>query len=208
MSVFIISNSITNSVLTKLRDKNSTSAEFRENAKLLSFIMAYEAGKELKTEDKPTASVLADINSPVLSEQITLAPILRAGLGMTDSFLKIYKEASIAPLGLSRDHETLKPTLYYSNIPKKVSESLCFILDPMLATGGTACFAVDYLTSLGVKCERMKLFSILASPEGIDKVKSSHPKVDIYLIAKDEKLNGRGYILPGLGDAGDRIFNT
>lgn len=208
MPVHKIENSVTSSRLTVLRDIKTGSFDFRRNIAELSFIMAYEAGKKLPVKEVTTKSVLEDTNSVLISAQISVIPILRAGLGMVEGFLNLFPEAIIAPLGLSRDHETLQPNFYYANIPQKAAKGKCFILDPMLATGGTACFAIQYMIDFGVDISDISLFSILASPEGIDKVSQAFPCIDIYTVAIDRCLNKSGYILPGLGDAGDRLFST
>ena len=204
MSINIIHNPITSTALLKLRDKKSHSKLFREGLLLLSEIIASEAGKKLKTKKVKVKSVLEDTEQDSISDDIVLIPILRAGLGMTNGFLKVYENAIIAP-----DHETLLPSMYYSNIPENINKCHCFILDPMLATGGSACFAINYIIeNYKVRPEKISLCSITASPEGLEKIKSEYPQVDIYTISKDRELNKSGYILPGLGDAGDRIFNT
>lgn len=209
MSINIIHNPITSTALLKLRDKKSHSKLFREGLLLLSEIIAYEAGKKLKTKKVKVKSVLEDTVQESIADDIALIPILRAGLGMTTGFLKVYENAIIAPLGMSRDHETLLPSMYYSNIPENINKCHCFILDPMLATGGSACFAINYLIEQKkVTAEKISLCSITSSPEGLKKIESEYPQVDIYTISKDRELNKSGYILPGLGDAGDRIFNT
>ena len=209
MSINIIHNPITSTALLKLRDKKSHSKVFREGLLLLSEIIAYEAGKKLKTKKVKVKSILEDTVQESISDDIVLIPILRAGLGMTNGFLRVYENAIIAPLGMSRDHETLLPSMYYSNIPENINKCHCFILDPMLATGGIACFAINYIIEkYKVIPEKISLCSITASPEGLEKISSKYPQVDIYTISKERELNKSGYILPGLGDAGDRIFNT
>jgi len=141
-----------------------------------------------------------------LKDEIVIVPILRAGLGMVDAFLELFPEARVGHIGLYRDEETLKPVDYYFKFPKNLDKSIVIILDPMLATGGSICAAVSYLKERGAN--KIKVVSLIAAPEGINKLTNEHPDVQIYIAVLDRQLNSKGFILPGLGDAGDRIFGT
>ncbi|MBQ3093095.1 MAG: uracil phosphoribosyltransferase [Clostridia bacterium] len=191
-----------------LRDKNTSSKEFRELIHEITMLMCYESMRNLKLHEKTVETPLQITKSNIISqEDIIFVPILRAGLGMIQGALNLIPNARIGHIGLSRDHETLQPIEYYFKLPPNISsESTIILLDPMLATGGTAVDSVQKLKNLNLK--NIKFMCILASPEGINKLHSAHSDIEIYCAAKDQKLNEHGYILPGLGDAGDRIFGT
>jgi uracil phosphoribosyltransferase len=192
--------------LTKLRDKNTDPKKFRELIREISTLLAYEATSDLILFQVDVETPLALTTGKVLSENICLVPILRAGLGMVEGIWHMMPSAEVWHIGLFRDEHTLKPVEYYKKIPNEPDVSVCLILDPMLATGGSAVATVDILKSWGVR--KIKFVGILAAPQGIENLQKHHPDVHIHIAGIDETLNQRGYILPGLGDAGDRQFGT
>ncbi len=193
--------------LTFIRDKNTGSKEFRELVTEVSLLMGYEVTRDLPLEEIEIETPLQTMKSEVISgKKVGLVPILRAGLGMVDGMLKLLPAARVGHVGLYRDPETLMPVEYYCKLPKDIEERELIVLDPMLATGGSAAAAIDFLKEKGATS--IKLVCLIAAPEGIEKVTSAHPDVDIYVAAIDEKLDEHAYIRPGLGDAGDRIFGT
>jgi uracil phosphoribosyltransferase len=192
--------------LTKLRDKNTDPKKFRELIREISTLLAYEATSDLILFQVDVETPLALTTGKVLSENICLVPILRAGLGMVEGVWHMMPSAEVWHIGLFRDEHTLKPVEYYKKIPNEPDVSVCLILDPMLATGGSAVATVDILKSWGVR--KIKFVGILAAPQGIENLQKHHPDVHIHIAGIDETLNQRGYILPGLGDAGDRQFGT
>lgn len=193
--------------LTILRDVNTGSKEFRELIKEVSTLLAYEATRELSVEEIEIETPIMKTKGYALSgKKVGLVPILRAGLGMVDGMLDLLPAAKVGHIGLYRDPETLEPVEYYCKLPQDVQSRDIMVLDPMLATGGSAIAAIDFLKEYG--CVNIKLVCILAAPEGLEKMKAAHPDVDIYVAAVDEKLNDHAYIVPGLGDAGDRLFGT
>lgn len=193
--------------LTFIRDKNTGSKEFRELVKEVSMLMAYEVTRDLSLEEVEIETPLTTMKSQVVSgKKVGLIPILRAGLGMVDGMLNILPAAKVGHIGLYRDPETLKPVEYYCKLPKDIGERELIVLDPMVATGGSAIAAVEFLKEKGAKS--MKLVCLIAAPEGIEEFQKIHPDVDIYVANIDEKLNEDAYIVPGLGDAGDRLFGT
>ncbi len=205
-NLFIINHPLIKRDLTYLRDKNTPSSIFRSVLKRLTSLMAFEVTKDLATSLKEVETPLEVTQGYELKDEVVLVPILRAGLGMVDAFLEILPEARVGHIGLYRDEETLKPVDYYFKFPKNLDKSVVIILDPMLATGGSICAAVLYLKERGAK--KIKVVSLIAAPEGINKLTSEHPDVQIYIAVLDRQLNQKGFILPGLGDAGDRIFGT
>ena len=193
--------------LTILRDKNTGVKEFREIVSEVAMLMCYEATRSLPLEEVEIMTPVAAAKSKtVAGKKLALVPILRAGLGMVEGMLNLIPSAKVAHIGLYRDPETLQPVEYYCKMPPDINERDCFILDPMLATGGTAAAAVQYLKNAGARS--LKMLSILAAPEGIALLEREHPEVELFTCAVDERLNDHGYIVPGLGDAGDRIFGT
>lgn len=193
--------------LTLIRDKNTGSKEFRELVKEVSMLMAYEVTRSLPLEEIEIETPICVAKSKVLAgKKIGIVPILRAGLGMVDGFLSLLPAAKVGHIGLYRDPETLEPVEYYCKLPSDVSERDLLVLDPMLATGGSAKAAIQFLKDRGAKS--IKLICIISCPEGIAAVQEGHPDVDIFVAAIDEKLNDHAYIVPGLGDAGDRLFGT
>lgn len=192
--------------LTRLRDKNTEPKKFRELIREIAALLAYEATIDLITHPKPITTPLANTIGSELQEKIGLVPILRAGLGMVEGVWDLMPTSEVWHIGLYRDEKTLKPVEYYNKLPVEPTVSVCLILDPMLATGGSAVATVDVLKRWGVK--KIKFVGIIGAPEGIALMQRHHPEVPIHLAAIDERLNEFGYILPGLGDAGDRQFGT
>jgi len=192
--------------LTKLRDRNTDPKKFRELVREIAALLAYEATADLSLQPKSVETPLAPYNGFALKEKIGLVPILRAGLGMVEGVWELMPSAEVWHIGLYRDEKTLKPVEYYNKLPVEPTVSVCLILDPMLATGGSAVATVDVLKRWGVN--KIKFVGIIGAPEGIALMQARHPEVPIYLAAVDERLNEHGYILPGLGDAGDRQFGT
>jgi len=192
--------------LTLLRDVDTEPKRFRELVRELTWLLLYEATADLALSDKPVTSPMGSTVGKVLNEDIALAPILRAGLGMVEPALEMIPTAQVWHLGIYRDEETLEPVKYYVNLPPRATADLALILDPMLATGGSAALAADLLRGIGVK--RIKFVGVIAAPEGIERLHKAHPEVDIHIAVVDEYLNDIGYIVPGLGDAGDRQFGT
>ena len=192
--------------VSHLCDVNTGTKEFSELVKELAMLMGYETLKELKTKDVEVQAPLQKIITPVLAEDFTIVPILRAGLGMVDGRLQLVPSAKVGHIGLYRDHDTLQPVEYYNKLPSDIEERDVIVLDPMLATGGSAMDAITIVKRS--RPRSIKFLCIIAAPEGLKALSEAHPDVHIYCAAVDEKLNEHGYILPGLGDAGDRIFGT
>ncbi len=193
--------------LTLLRDKNTGVKEFRELVEELSLLMGYEVTRNLTVEDTEVETPICKTSSKVISgKKLGIVPILRAGLGMVDGMLRLIPAAKVGHIGLYRDPETLMPVEYYCKLPSDVAERDLIVLDPMLATGGSASAAISFLKEKGAKS--IKLVNLIAAPEGIKTVVEAHPDVEIFVAAVDERLNDHGYIVPGLGDAGDRLFGT
>ena len=192
--------------LTKLRDKNTEPKKFRELVRELAALLTYEATADLVTQPRQVQTPLANVAGVELMEKIGLVPILRAGLGMVEGVWGLMPTAEVWHIGLYRDERTLKPVQYYNKLPVEPTVSVCLILDPMLATGGSAVATVDILKQWGVT--KIKFVCIIAAPEGINLLQKHHPDVPIHLAAVDDRLNEHGYIMPGLGDAGDRQFGT
>jgi uracil phosphoribosyltransferase len=192
--------------LTLLRDKNTEPKKFRELVREISALLVYEATNDLVLFQIDVTTPLMATKGYTLSEKIGLVPILRAGLGMVEGVWHLMPSAEVWHIGLYRDENTLKPVAYYNKLPIEASVSVCLILDPMLATGGSAVATVDILKRWGVR--KIKFVGILAAPQGIENLHTHHPDVHIHIAGIDETLNQRGYILPGLGDAGDRQFGT
>ncbi len=205
--VIVLDHPLIKHKLTFIRDKNTGSKEFRELVKEVSMLMAYEVTRDLPLEEIEIETPITTTKGQIISgKKLGLIPILRAGLGMVDGMLSILPAAKVGHIGLYRDPETLKPVEYYCKLPYDIEERELILLDPMLATGGSATAAIDFLKEKG--CNSIKLVCLIAAPEGIDVVQNAHPDVDIYVASIDEKLNEDAYIVPGLGDAGDRLFGT
>jgi uracil phosphoribosyltransferase len=192
--------------LSRLRDRNTEPKKFRELIREISALMAYEATADLQVDPRTVETPLETMQGAELTEKLGLVPILRAGLGMVEGVWGLMPSAEVWHIGLYRDERTLKPVEYYNKLPVEPRVSVCLILDPMLATGGSAVATVDVLKRWGVK--KIKFVGIIGAPEGIALMQQNHPEVPIYLAAIDTRLNENGYILPGLGDAGDRQFGT
>ena len=192
--------------LTRLRDKNTQPKKFRELVREISALLAYEATADLLITPRKVETPLTETDGFELKEKIGLVPILRAGLGMVEGVWGLMPSAEVWHIGLYRDEETLQPVEYYNKLPIEPTVSMCLILDPMLATGGSAVSTVDIVKRWGVS--RIKFVAMIASPEGIAAMQKAHPDVPIHLAAIDSHLNEIGYIVPGLGDAGDRQFGT
>lgn len=193
--------------LTLMRDKNTGSKDFRELLTEISMLMGYEITRNVQLEEIEIETPVTKTKSKVISgKKLGIVPILRAGLGMVDGLVSLTPAAKVGHVGLYRDPETLKPVEYYCKLPQDIEEREMIIVDPMLATGGSAVAAIDVLKSRGANS--IKLVNLVAAPEGIAEVQKYHDDVDIYVASIDEKLNDHGYIVPGLGDAGDRIFGT
>jgi uracil phosphoribosyltransferase len=192
--------------LTLLRSKDTKSKEFRELIKEISNLLTYEATADLSLSKSSVETPLKKANGFELIDQVGLIPILRAGLGMVTGVWELLPGAEVWHIGLYRDEKTLKPVEYYNKLPVSPTVQVCLILDPMLATGGSAVATVDILKRWGAS--KIKFMGIIASPEGISAMQQQHPDVQIYIAAIDDRLNDNGYILPGLGDAGDRQFGT
>jgi uracil phosphoribosyltransferase len=192
-----------------LRDESTEPKKFREVVRELSWLLGYEALADAHVRDLTVRTPLEEMAGNELADRIGLVPILRAGLGMVEAMLELMPTAQVWHLGLFRDERTLRPVEYYNKLPDSATVDLCLILDPMLATGGSATAAIDVLKRWGaVTPVRIKLVNLIAAPEGVAAVAAAHPDVEIYCAAIDRQLNDRGYILPGLGDAGDRLFGT
>lgn len=190
-----------------MRDKTTGTKAFKELVKELATLITYEATRDLSLKDVRVETPVATANCKMLQgRKLAIVPILRAGLGMVEGVQTIIPAAKVGHIGLYRDPETLKPVEYYCKMPPDIGERDVFVVDPMLATGGSACDAIRLIKERGAK--NIKFLGLIAAPEGIAKLRAEHPDVDIYVAALDEKLNDHGYIVPGLGDAGDRIFGT
>ena len=193
--------------LAILRDECTGVKEFREIVSEIASLMCYEATRDLPTEEVTIKTPVATGKFKTLAgKKLAIVPILRAGLGMVDGILTLIPSAKVGQIGLYRDPETHQPVEYYCKMPNDISERDVIILDPMLATGGSASAAIQFIKNYEVK--HIKLMNIIAAPEGVERIRKDHPDVAIYCAALDEKLNDHGYIVPGLGDAGDRIFGT
>ncbi len=192
--------------LSRMRDKNTNPKKFRELVREIAALLAYEATADLLTVPRQIETPLAVVTGAELQEKIGLVPILRAGLGMVEGFWELMPSAEVWHIGLYRDEKTLKPVQYYNKLPIEPTVSVCIILDPMLATGGSAVATIDIVKRWGVK--KIKFVGLIGAPEGIALMHKHHPEVPIHLAAVDDHLNERGYIVPGLGDAGDRQFGT
>jgi uracil phosphoribosyltransferase len=207
MAVHEISHPLVRHKLGLLREKDISTKDFRELAAEVGMLLAYEATRNLPTE-KVTIETWSGPTAVdrIKGKKITIVPILRAGLGMMDGVLKALPSAKVSVVGLYRDEKTLQPVTYFEKLVQDINQRRAMILDPMLATGGTLLATVDMLKKAG--CQDIIGIFLVAAPEGIEKLRQAHPDVDIYVAAVDERLNENGYILPGLGDAGDKIFGT
>ena len=195
--------------LTMIRQKDCGTKVFREVVNEISMLMAYEVSRDLPLEDVEIETPLVKTTLKTLAgKKVAIIPILRAGLGMVDGILELIPAAKIGHVGMYRDHDTLQPVEYFVKLPSDISERQLFVVDPMLATGGSAVAAIDALLKRGAHPQSIKFCCLVAAPEGVKVLHEAHPEIDIYAAALDERLNENGYILPGLGDAGDRLFGT
>lgn len=204
--VHIMNHPLITHKISMLRDIHTNTKDFRQLVYEIALLMGYEATKDLTLEDTEITTPLTKTTKKVLCQKVAIVPILRAGLGMVDGVLDLIPSAKVGHIGLYRDHETLQPVEYYCKLPVDIESREVIVVDPMLATGGSSTAAISFIKQRGAKS--IKLMCIIAAPEGIEKMREAHPDVDIYCGALDDRLNENGYILPGLGDAGDRIFGT
>ncbi len=206
-TVHIINHPLVQHKLTHLRDKTTGSKEFRELVEELATLLTYEATRDLPLTETQVETPICMATTKVLAgKKLGIIPILRAGLGMVDGMLNLIPAAKVGHIGLYRDPETLNPVDYYCKLPPDITERDIIIVDPMLATGGSAVEGISIVKQAG--CKNIKLVNLIAAPEGVAAVQKAHPDVDIFVAAIDECLNSHGYIVPGLGDAGDRLFGT
>ena len=204
---FVADHPLVKHKISHLRDKNTGTKEFKELVSEIATLLCYEATRNLPTKNVEIETPLTVTSQPVLAgRKLALVPILRAGLGMVDGMLTLLPAAKIGHIGLYRNEETLEPVEYYCKLPADINEREVIVLDPMLATGGSAVDAISLIKKRGAK--HIKFICIIAAPQGVEKLQKAHPDVDIYIGQMDECLNEHGYIVPGLGDAGDRIFGT
>ncbi len=192
--------------LSMIRSKDTNTKEFRELVNEVASLMTYEMARDLKVKEVTVSTPICDSKCYVLDKDIILVPILRAGLGMVEGVSRLIPSAKIGHVGLYRDEESLQPKEYYSKFPENIEFSTVIVLDPMLATGGSANAAIDMVKKRGAKT--IMFIGLVGAPEGVENMQKAHPDVDIFLAALDEKLNENGYIVPGLGDCGDRLFGT
>ena len=204
--VVIFNHPLINHKLSIIRDETTNTKHFRETLNEISALMAYEVTRDLPVEEVDVQTPVAVAKSYRLSAKVVIVPILRAGLGMVDGILSLIPMAKVGHIGLYRNEETLKPERYYAKFPPTIKEGIVFLVDPMLATGGSAVEAINILKEAGAK--KIAYIGLVGVDDGIDNLRTHHPDVDIYLAAKDDHLNEKGYIVPGLGDCGDRIFGT
>ncbi|MBO8168518.1 MAG: uracil phosphoribosyltransferase [Thermoanaerobacteraceae bacterium] len=205
--VHILDHPLIQHKVTLIRDENTGSKEFRELVEEVAMLMAYEVTRDFPLQEVEVKTPVGLAKAKKISgRKVAIVPILRAGLGMVNGMLRLIPAAKVGHIGLYRDPETLQPVEYYCKLPTDVSERDLIVIDPMLATGGSASAAIQFLKDRGAK--KIKLVCLIAAPEGIKKVQEDHADVDIYTAAVDERLNDHGYIVPGLGDAGDRLFGT
>ena len=205
-NLVIIDHPLVKRDLTLLRNKKTPSYQFRAILRRTASLMAYEVSRDLQMKEIEIHTPLEKTKGVAVNQQIVLVPILRAGLGLVGGFVEVMPNARVGHIGLFRDEETLKPVDYYFKVPRNLNRALVLLLDPMLATGGSAVAAISFLKERGAST--LRLVNLVSAPEGVRKVHKAHPDVVMYTCALDRELNNRGYILPGLGDAGDRMFGT
>lgn len=206
MATTILNHALIDHKLTIMRDKNTKTIVFKDNLDEIAMLMAYEVTKELPLVDKEIVTPICSMIGKELKKQIILVPILRAGIGLVDGFRRIIPTAKIGHIGMARNEETLLPEEYYAKFPSCLEDSIVIIVDPMLATGGSASAAITNIKARGAK--DIRLVCLVGAPEGVKLIEEDHPDVELILATLDEKLNEKGYIVPGLGDAGDRLFGT
>lgn len=206
-NVHILDHPLIRHKVAIIRDKNTSTKQFREVISEIATLMAFEAFKDVPTQTIIVETPLETVEQTVVKENsIAIVPILRAGLGMVDGILTLFPAAKVGHIGMYRNEETLEPQEYYCKLPQGIEDKVVMLVDPMLATGGSAIDAITLLKKRG--CKHIKFLAIIGAPEGVEKVHTAHPDVEIYVSTLDRQLNENGYILPGLGDAGDRIFGT
>lgn len=205
-NVHIMDHPLIQHKLALIRNKDTGVKEFRETISEIATLLCYDAARNLRTKEVLVETPLTTAKCNVLADSVAIVPILRAGLGMVDGILTLIPNAKVGHIGLYRDPETKQPVEYYCKLPDHIEDREVFIVDPMLATGGSAIAAVQFLKNYGAR--KINFLCIIAAPEGLDALHKAHPDVDIFCASLDEKLNDHAYILPGLGDAGDRIFGT
>ena len=206
-TLHIVNHPLVQHKLTEMRDKNTSVKDFRTLVSEIAVLLTYEATRDLPLTTKRIETPLCECEMPTLAgKKMAIVPILRAGLGFEDGILSLIPSARVAHIGMYRDEETLEPHFYFLKYPKDIADRDVLVVDPMLATGGSADMAITKMKELG--CKNIKLMILVAAPEGVDFIFKKHPDVEIYCAALDDHLNENGYIVPGLGDAGDRIFGT
>ena len=205
--LFVMNHPLITHKLSIMRNKKTGSKDFRELLDEIAMLMGYELTRDLPVEEVTIETPITKMKAKMISgKKLAIVPILRAGLGMVDGLQRLIPVAKVGHIGLYRDPQTHLPVEYYCKLPPDIDERIVILVDPMLATGGSATAAITFIKEYG--CKNIKMLNILAAPEGIARIRKDHPDVDIYVAAVDEKLNDHGYIVPGLGDAGDRIFGT
>ena len=204
--VTVLNHPLITHKLAIMRDEKTCTKDFSQQLDEIASLMAYEVSRDLPVKDVEVKTPMAVCKTQMLAKDVILVPILRAGMGMTQGIRNLIPTAKVGFIGLYRNEETLEPVEYFAKFPKNLDDAIVMVLDPMLATGGSSSAALDMIKKRGAK--NIKLVCLVGAPEGVKYVEEHHPDVDIYLAALDEKLNDVGYILPGLGDAGDRIFGT
>ena len=205
-SVHVLDHPLIRHKVAILRDKNTGTKQFRELIEEITTLLTFESFKEVPTRTVVVSTPLEDCEQQMVAGEVAIVPILRAGLGMVSGVHTLFPTAKVGHIGMYRDEQTLEPQEYYCKLPEGIENMQAILLDPMLATGGSACDAIDLLKKRG--CKNIKLMNIIGAPEGAAKVASEHPDVNVYIATLDRCLNENGYILPGLGDAGDRLFGT
>ncbi len=206
MGVFVLNHSLVKHKLTNIRKKDTSTKDFYQNVSEIAGLMAYEISKDFPTHDIVIETPICKSKQPELDCEVVIVPILRAGLGMVDGIRNLIPTAKVGFIGLYRDEETLEPHKYFCKLPNTIKNGICLVVDPMLATGGSAIAAIDVLKEEGAK--DIRFVGLVGAPEGVSALEKAHPDIRIYLASLDEKLNENGYIVPGLGDCGDRLFGT
>lgn len=206
MSIFVVDHPLIKYKVTMLRDVNTGPKEFRELVSEITLLLLYEATRGITLKETEVTTPIATAAGYLLDSEILFVPVLRAGLAMVEGALKLIPNAKVAHFGVYRDHASLRPVQYFAKFPSSIANMNIFVMDPMLATGGSLDYVVDYLKDIGG--EKIKVLAVIAAPEGIRRLEESHSDVDVYVAAVDKYLNEQGYIVPGLGDAGDRLYGT
>ena len=206
MALHVVNHPVVEDVLTRLRDERTPPGEFRRLARRVSLLLTAEATRDLPLQSVEVVTPLEKTGTKQLASRVVAVPVLRAGLGMLDAFLELVPRTEVGYFGLERNEETAKPRRYYEKVPDELGTAVVFLLDPMLATGGSATLALDGLKDLGAR--RIRLLSIVAAPEGVAQIEKAVPDATVYTAALDRQLNDKKYILPGLGDFGDRLYGT